>query len=105
MALMVLMLGFSLSGCVGAVAGVGAAAVAAGSTEKGLGTSISDGVIKSKISDKFIKTNISLFTNISISVNDGTVIMTGEPEAGSIKAQRRSARLNFIAQGIRMMLN
>jgi len=31
--------------------------------------------------------------------------MTGEPEAGSIKAQRRSARLNFIAQGIRMMLN
>ena len=36
------MLTLSLSGCVGAVAGVGAAAVAAGSTEKGLGTSISD---------------------------------------------------------------
>jgi len=87
MALMVLMLGFSLSGCVGAVAGVGAAAVAAGSTEKGLGTSISDGVIKSKISDKFIKTNISLFTNISISVNDGTVIMTGTVEKPEYEIQ------------------
>ena len=44
--MMVVLLGLSLSGCVGAVAGVGAAAVAAGNTEKGLGTSISDGVIR-----------------------------------------------------------
>ena len=43
-------LSLGLSGCVGAVAGVGAAAVAAGTTEKGLGTSFNDGIIKTKIS-------------------------------------------------------
>ena len=103
MALMVLMLGFSLSGCVGAVAGVGAAAVAAGSTEKGLGTSISDGVIKAKLSDRFIKTNTSLFTNISISVNDGTVIMTGAVEQPEHKVQ--ATQLAWDTRGVVEVIN
>lgn len=75
---MVILLGLSLSGCVGAVAGVGAAAVAAGNTEKGLGTSISDSVIKVKLSDRFIHTDASLFTQVTISVNDGAVLLTGD---------------------------
>jgi len=35
----------TLSGCVGAAVGIGAAAVTASSTEKGFSTSVSDGVI------------------------------------------------------------
>jgi len=103
MALMVLMLAFSLSGCVGAVAGIGAAAVAAGSTEKGLGTSISDGVIKAKLSDRFIKTNTTLFTNISISVNNGTVIMTGSVEQPEHKVQ--ATQLAWETRGVIEVIN
>ena len=103
MAMMVLILAFSLSGCVGAVAGIGAAAVAAGSTEKGLGTSISDGVIKAKLSDRFIKTNTTLFTNISISVNNGTVIMTGSVEQPEHKVQ--ATQLAWETRGVIEVIN
>lgn len=78
--LLVLCLSLSVSGCVGALAGVGAAAVAAGSTEKGLGTSISDGVIKAKITDQFIQNDMQLFSGVSVSVNQGSVLLTGQVE-------------------------
>lgn len=77
-----LMLG--LSGCVGAVAGVGAAAVAASTTEKGIGTSINDGLIKTKISEAYFKEHVSLYSKIKIDVNKGSVLLTGnveEPES------------------------
>lgn len=73
-----LVLSLGLSGCVGAVAGVGAAAVAAGTTEKGLGTSISDTAIKAKISDGFVKNNIRFLSEVGVSVNEGSVLLTGK---------------------------
>lgn len=72
-----LCLGAVNTACAPAVVGVGAAAVAAGSTEKGLGTSISDSVIKAKISDSFIQHNVEMFSNISVTVNQGSVLLTG----------------------------
>ena len=45
----------ALSGCAGAVFGVGTAAVAASTTEKGFSTSVSDGVIFAKLKDRFIQ--------------------------------------------------
>ena len=41
----------ALSGCVGAAVGIGTAAVAASTTEKGFSTSVADGVIETKLVD------------------------------------------------------
>ena len=100
---MVVLLGLSLSGCVGAVAGVGAAAVAAGNTEKGLGTSISDGVIKVKISDRFIQSSASLFTNVTVAVNDGAVLLTGAVEKPEHKVE--ATQLTWQTRGVIEVIN
>ena len=101
--LIVVLLGLSLSGCVGAVAGVGAAAVAAGNTEKGLGTSISDGVIRVKLADRFIQTNTALFTNVSVAVNDGSVLLTGAVELPEHKVE--ATQLAWQTRGVIEVIN
>ena len=101
--MMVVLLGLSLSGCVGAVAGVGAAAVAAGNTEKGLGTSISDGVIRVKLADRFLQANESLFTNVSVSVNDGAVLLTGAVEQPEHKVE--ATQLAWQTRGVIEVIN
>ena len=52
-----LLFALALTGCAGAVVGVGTAAVAASTTEKGFSTSVSDGVIFAKLKDRFIQQN------------------------------------------------
>ena len=101
--MMVVLLGLSLSGCVGAVAGVGAAAVAAGNTEKGLGTSISDGVIRVKLADRFLQSDASLFTNVSVSVNDGGVLLTGAVEKPEHKVE--ATQLAWQTRGVIEVIN
>ena len=100
---MVVLLGLSLSGCVGAFAGVGAAAVAAGNTEKGLGTSISDGVIRVKLADRFIQSDANLFTNVSVSVNDGAVLLTGNVEKPEHKVE--ATQLAWQTRGVIEVIN
>ena len=77
----------ALSGCAGAVFGVGTAAVAASTTEKGFSTSVSDGVIFAKLKDRFIQQNASLLTSADISVNDGAVLFTGKIKTPEDKIQ------------------
>lgn len=101
--IMVVLLGLSLSGCVGAFAGVGAAAVAAGNTEKGLGTSISDGVIRVKLADRFIQSDANLFTNVSVSVNDGAVLLTGNVEKPEHKV--KATQLAWQTRGVIEVIN
>ena len=69
---------FTLSGCASAVLGVGSAAVAASTTEKGISTSVSDGMIFTKLHDKFIKADASLSTAVDVTVNNGAVLLTGK---------------------------
>ena len=79
MAIAMLVLGGLLfSGCAPAVIGVGTAAVAASSTEKGLSTSVADGLIFTKIQDNFLKTDASLSTMVDVMVKDGAVLLTGK---------------------------
>ena len=52
---LLLSLSLALSACAPAIMGVGTAAVAASSTEKGFSTSVSDGVITTKLADKFLR--------------------------------------------------
>ncbi len=93
----------SLSGCVTAVAGAGVAAVAAGTTEKGLGTSVSDGVIRVKLNETFLNSNADLFTNVSTSVNAGSVLLTGKVNTPEDKVQ--ATRLAWQVRGVIEVLN
>ena len=85
-AVFLLLISLCLSGCANAVIGLGSAAVAASSTEKGLTTSVTDINIKTKLLDRFFKNDITLLTAVDISVNDGSVLMTGKIKTHDEKA-------------------
>ena len=93
----------ALSGCVNAAIGIGTAAVAASSTEKGLSTSVSDSVIQAKLSDSFIQTSQSIFLNVETSVNDGSVLLTGKLKTQEEKIA--ATRLSWEIKGVREVIN
>ena len=41
---------------------------------------MADGVIVAKINDSFIQTDVSMFSDISVTVNQGSVLLTGNVE-------------------------
>ena len=93
----------ALSGCVNAAIGIGTAAVAASTTEKGLSTSVSDTVIQTKLSDSFIQTSQSIFLNVETSVNDGSVLLTGKLKTQEEKIT--ATRLSWEIKGVREVIN
>ena len=102
-AVLLLLCALALSGCAGAVVGVGTAAVAASTTEKGFSTSVSDGVIFAKLKDRFIQQNASLLTSADVSVNDGAVLFTGTVKTPADKIQ--ATRLAWEIKGVREVVN
>ena len=104
MAIAMLVLGGLLfSGCAPAVIGVGTAAVAASSTEKGLSTSVSDGLIFTKIQDNFLKTDARLPTGVDVTVNDGAVLLTGKVKTPEEKVL--ATKLTWEVRGVREVVN
>ena len=93
----------ALSGCVNAAIGIGTAAVAASTTEKGLSTSVSDSVIQAKLSDSFIQTSQSLLLNVETSVNNGSVLLTGKLKTQDEKIT--ATRLSWEIKGVREVIN
>jgi len=93
----------ALSGCVGAAVGIGTAAVAASSTEKGLSTSVSDGIIKAKLVDRFIQNDASLATKIKKTVNNGSVLFTGSVD--TIEEKVLATKLAWEIKGVREVVN
>ena len=94
---------FGLSGCANAVIGLGTAAVAASSTEKGLSTSVADAQIFAKLKDRFVKTSASLLTRVDVTVNDGAVLMTGKVPNHDEKAL--ATKLVWEVRGVREVIN
>ena len=92
-----------LSGCTTAVLGVGTAAVAASTTEKGLTTSVNDAAIVTKIKDQFIQSNFSLVTAVDVSVNDGSVLMTGKVKTPEEKVE--ATRIAWEIKDVREVVN
>ena len=104
MAIAMLVLGGLLfSGCAPAVIGVGTAAVAASSTEKGLSTSVADGLIFTKIQDNFLQTDASLPTVVDVTVNDGAVLLTGKVKTPEDKVL--ATKLTWEVRGVREVVN
>ena len=69
-AIFLLLASVGLSGCANAIIGVGTAAVAASTTEKGFSTSVADTQIHAKLTKRFVKIDFSLVTAVDVSVND-----------------------------------
>ena len=99
----ILISALALSGCTSAVVGVGTAAVAASTTEKGFSTSVSDGVIFAKLKETFFQQNQTLFTNADIEVNDGEVILTGRVKTQEDKFL--ATKLSWEIKGVRAVVN
>ena len=98
-----LLCAFALSGCAGAVVGVSTAAVAASTTEKGFSTSVSDGVIFTKLKDRFIQVNASLLTSADVTVNEGAVLLTGKVNTPEDKIE--ATKLAWEIKGVREVVN
>jgi len=104
MAIAMLVLGGLLfSGCAPAVVGVGTAAVAATSTEKGITTSVSDGLVFTKIQDNFLKTDATLSQFVDVNVNDGAVLLTGKVKTPEEKVL--ATKLTWEVRGVREVVN
>ena len=104
MAIAMLVLGGLLFlGCAPAVIGVGTAAVAASSTEKGLSTSVADGLIFTKIQDNFLQTDANLPTVVDVTVNDGAVLLTGKVKTPEEKVL--ATKLTWEVRGVREVMN
>ena len=101
--LLLLLSATALSGCTTAVLGVGTAAVAASTTEKGLTTSVNDAAIVTKIKDRFIQSNFSLVTAVDVSVNDGSVLMTGKVRTPEEKVE--ATRIAWKIKDVREVVN
>ncbi len=101
--LLLLLAANGLSGCATAVLGVGTAAVAASTTEKGLTTSVNDAAIVTKIKERFVQSNFSLVTAVDVSVNDGSVLMTGKVKTPEEKVQ--ATRIAWEIKGVREVVN
>ena len=93
----------ALSGCVCAAVGIGTAAVAASTTEKGFSTSVADGVIETKLVDRFIQNDTALATGIEKSVNNGSVLLTGRVE--TIEQKVLATKLAWEIKGVREVVN
>ena len=69
---------FAFQSCAPIIGTVGVVSIGAASKEKGLGTTISDNVIKTKLSNLIFKRNTDLIANTKIHVNNGSVLFTGK---------------------------
>ena len=77
--LLLLIIVLNLQSCAAPViGGVSAIAFSSSAQEKGLGTSINDKVIYIKLRNSIYDWNPSVSNNISISVDDGSILVTGK---------------------------
>ena len=67
-----------LQSCAPLIGSVGMATLGAASKEKGIATTLSDNIIKTKISNLIFKNNPDLIANTNVFVNNGSVLFTGK---------------------------
>jgi len=100
---MLLLSSFALTSCIETAVGLGTAAVAASTTEKGFSTSVSDTVIEAKLTEKFIQNDVSLVTGVESSVSNGAVLMTGKVD--TLEQKILATRLVWEIKGVKEVIN
>ena len=92
-----------LQSCGPMIGTVGMVSLGAASKEKGLGTTISDNIIKTKISNLIFKYDKKLIAETKIFVNNGSVLFTGKVIRPSDKIQL--TKLAWTIRGVREVNN
>ena len=92
-----------LQSCGPMIGTVGMVSLGAASKEKGLGTTISDNIIKTKISNLIFKYDKELIPETKIFVNNGSVLFTGKVKRPSDKIQ--FTKLAWSIRGVREVNN
>ncbi len=103
LSVLLLICSLGLQGCANTILGVGSAAVAASSTEKGLSTAVSDSVIYTKLQDKFLHNDETLSTFVDVSVNNGAILMTGKVKRPQEKIL--ATKLAWEIKGVKEVIN
>ena len=92
-----------LQSCGPMIGTVGMVSLGAASKEKGLGTTISDNIIKTKISNLIFKYDKELIAETKIFVNNGSVLFTGKVIRPNDKIQ--ITKLAWSIRGVREVNN
>ncbi len=92
-----------LESCAPIVGTVGVVTLGAANKEKGLGTSISDNIIKTKISNLIYKYNKDLIADTKVFVNNGSVLFTGKLNKPSDKIE--FTKLAWSIRGVKEVNN
>jgi len=95
---------FFNSGCVPLIFNATSlATVNAYNSEKGVSLSLSDTLIKTQIKETFFQTNVNNFRGISVSVNDGIVLLTGKVKKPDARIE--STKLTWSVRGVKEVIN
>ena len=73
--------------CAPLIGVMGVASVGSATKEKGIGTSFSDTIIQTKISNKIFKYNPDIIAETKVFVNDGAVLITGKVQTPDDKIE------------------
>ena len=104
-ALSALLAGAVLAGCspVGVAVGAGAAGITATQKEKGFSQSVDDTRIRAQLNADFIANNVDLFGQISFTVEEGRVLLTGNVPTPDARVE--AVRLAWGVAGVREVIN
>ena len=92
-----------LQSCAPMIGTVGMVSLGAASKEKGIGTSINDSLIKTKISNLIFKFDKNLIADTKIFVNNGSILFTGKVKSPNDKIQ--FTKLAWTVRGVREVNN
>ena len=92
-----------LQSCAPLIGTVGMVSLGAASKEKGIGTTLNDNIIKTKISNFIFKLNENFVKDIKIFVNDGSVLLTGKVKKPSEKIEL--TKLAWTVKGVNEVNN
>ena len=92
-----------LQSCAPMIGTVGVVSLGAASKEKGIGTSISDSLIKTKISNLIFNYDGKLIADTKVFVNNGSVLFTGKVKNPNDKIQ--FTKLAWTVRGVREINN
>ena len=101
--LFILIITLFMQSCAPLVGTVGMVSLGAASKEKGLGTSINDNLIKTKISNLIYKFNKDLIAETKVFVNNGSVLFTGKLKKPSDKIE--FTKLAWNVRGVKEVNN
>ncbi len=93
----------ALSGCIWIAAGGAVAGVSAARQERSIGNAVNDVRIKSEIESKLVSQQASHFVNVSVTVIEGRVLLTGRVEEPDTRLD--ATRMAWSAEGVKKVDN